>query len=351
VRLKSYRTLRDSARNLVSSGANATMVAQATGISRASLYRSIPAPQPALLKRKSHNALSEEEKKEVMSVLNSEEFVEDTPWQVVPKLQDQGRWLCSVSTMYRLLKANNQLRERRHQRRHPKYVKPTLEATLPNQVWTWDITRLPGPHQGDFFYAYVMLDLYSRMVVGWMIAMEEASVQAQHFIREAVKQQGVDPNALIIHSDRGSPMKAKSTVKLLASLGLSQSFTRPRTSNDNAFSEANFKTLKYHRYFKPWYESKADAEGVLDKFFQWYNNEHMHSGLGFMTPATVHEGKVEEVKKKRLQVLKAAYHKHPERFSVGAVLPLPPEKVTINLPKDRRRAISYLAGEATLNRK
>ena len=296
------------------------MVAKATGISRASLYRATQRPQPSPLKRISHNALSEEERKQVMSVLNSEEFIEDTPWQVVPKLQDQGRWLCSVSTMYRLLKLNNQLRERRQQRRRPKYVKPTLEATSPNQIWTWDITRLPGPHKGDFFYAYAMLDLFSRMVVGWMVSTEETSAEAQYFIKEAVLQQGVDPKALIIHSDRGSPMKAKPTVKLLAALGLSQSFARPRTSNDNAFSESNFKTLKYHRYFKPWYESKKDAEGVLDNFFQWYNNEHMHSGLGFMTPATVHEGKVEQVKAQRLKVIKEAYHRHPERYSSGAVV-------------------------------
>lgn len=346
---KSYLTLRDEARKLVREGCNAKMVAQATGISRASLYRPVTESKATPMSKPiPHNALSEAERDEVMRILNSEEFIEDTPWQVVPKLQDQGKWLCSVSTMYRLLKANNQLRERRHQRRHPKYVKPTLEATSPNQVWTWDITRLPGSHKGEFFFAYVMLDLFSRMVVGWMISSEETSIKAQHFIKQTIIRQGVDPESLIIHSDRGSPMKAKPTVKLLATLGLSQSFARPRTSNDNAFSESNFKTLKYHRYFKPWYESKKEAEGVLDKFFQWYNNEHMHSGLGFMTPVTVHEGKVEEVKARRLKVIKAAYQKHPERYPSGAVLPLPPEKVVINLPKDRRRAITYLAGETTL---
>ena len=343
-----YRDLRNKARKFVQDrGFPPGLVVRATGISRASLYRREKCSR--LIKpRKAHNALSKLEQSRVLEVLMSKEFIEDTPWQVVPILQDRGVWLCSVSTMYRLLRSNSQSMERRNQRRHPKHNLPKIEAKGPGEVWTWDITRLAGPHQGSHYFLYVMLDLFSRYVVGWMISPNENSETAQHFIRETVRLEKPS-GSLIIHSDRGSPMKASNTVKLLAALGLSQSFARPRTSDDNPFSEAQFKTLKYHRLFKPWYESVEDARETLDKFFEWYNNDHMHSGLGFMTPATVHKGQVEEVKLRRLEALKLAYERTPERFPAGAVLPLPPEKVTINLPKDCRRVIRYLDGKTTLN--
>jgi len=343
--------MRDAVRQLVKGQRlNVDLVSRGTGISRASLYRQTP-PLDKIdgrMGRTAPNALSPSEREEVLNVLLSEEFAEETPWQVVPKLQDQGQWLCSVSTMYRILRKNKLSKERRHQRRHPKYARPVVEATSSGQVWTWDITRLEGPFKGKHYYLYVMLDLYSRYVVGWMVSANENAEQAQHFIVTCLSKSGVNPETLTIHSDRGSPMTATGTIELLAKLGLSQSFSRPRISNDNPFSEAQFKTLKYHRFFKPWYETIEEAEEVLDKFFQWYNNDHMHSGLGFMTPATVHHGKVEEVKMRRLEAIKAGYHRHPERFSIGAVLPLPPEKVSINLPKSSRRGISYLAGITTL---
>jgi len=284
----------------------------------------------------------------VLKVLHSEEYIEETPWQIVPKLQDQGIWLCSVRTMYRILAENKEVRERRNQRRHPKYVKPVVKATGPNQVWTWDITRVPGPYKGKFYFLYVMLDIYSRYVVGWLVSERENGETAQHFIRETIRRENVDANKLTIHSDRGSPMTASNTVQLLAVLGLSQSFSRPRVSDDNPFSEAQFKTLKYHRLFKPWYENIEESRSVLDIFFSWYNNDHMHSGIGFMTPETVHKGRIEEVKMKRLNTIKKAYDRHPERFPKGAVLPLPPTEVGINIPRSSKPAISYLRGDVTL---
>lgn len=326
------------------------LLSKATGISKSTLYRKAPPnDKPRKLRSaRPANALSKAERDKVMEVMSSEEFIEDTPWQIVPKLLDRGIWYCSQSTMYRLLRANSQCKERRNQRRHPKYIKPEIEVHAPCQAWSWDITRIAGPLKGQCYFLYVMLDLFSRYVVGWMVSSLENSAQAKHFIRECVVKQGVDPHKLLIHSDRGSPMTAQTTVKLLATLGLSQSFARPRTSNDNPYSEAQFKTLKYHRLFKPWYGSLKDAEETLDKFFSWYNNEHMHSGIGFMTPATVHNSRDGEVKETRFDAMKKAYENHPERFSRGAVLPLPPEKVVINKPKGMKRAIKYLEGNAIL---
>ena len=286
----------------------------------------------------------------MLQTLHSEEFLDATPYQIVPMLLERGEWLCSIRTMYRILAKNSEVKERRHQRRHPSYEKPVVIATGPNQVWTWDITRLPGPFKGKSFYLYVMLDLYSRFVVGWMVAHEENASQAQYFIRESLKKQNVDPACLTIHSDRGSPMTASSMITLFAVLGLSQSFSRPRVSNDNPFSESHFKTLKYHRMFKNNYENIDDAKQTLDKFFAWYNNEHMHSGLGLMTPKTVYECRAEEVAAQRFEVLKAACNRHPERFPNGATLPLPPKEVGINITKNNSKpAISYLNGNVILN--
>jgi putative transposase len=305
------------------------------GVSRSSMNRwqKTPEPKPRL-SRVPSNALSSSEKAQIRDVLHSEEFVEDTPYQIVSKLLDRGEWLCSIRSMYRILSEAADIKDRRNQRRHPKYVKPIIQATAPRQLWSWDITRLPAEIKGKYYFLYAMIDVYSRYVVGWMITHEENSDRAQHFIRETLRQQGIEDKVqLTIHSDRGSPMTASNTVELLAVLGLAQSFARPRVSDDNPFSEAQFKTLKYHRFFKPWYESLEDAKESLAKFFEWYNTEHRHINLGLLTPEVVHMGKVDEVLATRAQALEVAYYRHPERFSNrGPKLLIPQDRVGINIP-------------------
>ncbi len=234
--------------------------------------------------------------------------------------------------MYRVLNDHSEVKERRNQRRHPTFERPELVADAPNQVWSWDITRIPGPVKGSSYFLYAMLDIFSRYIVGWMIVSSESSKHAQHFIRETVKKWGIKDRNLVIHSDRGSPMTAKGTSELLGLLGLTQSLSRPRTSNDNAFSESHFKTLKYHRYFKPWFESISDAQNTLQKFFDWYNKEHRHSGLGYLTPEGIHLGRVEEILSKRQEILTNAWQTNPERFPKGMPKPpVPPTSVCINV--------------------
>ncbi len=295
-------------------------------------------------KRIAPNKLNTAERQQVLDLLHSEEFIEDTPYQVVSKLLDRGSYHCSIRSMYRILDDAKELKERRNQRRHPQYVKPMVVATRPNQLWSWDITRLAGERKGKYFYLYVMIDVFSRYVVGWMITHEENSARAQHFIRETVRSHQIDDtNELTIHSDRGSPMTASNTVELLAVLGLAQSFSRPRISDDNPFSEAQFKTLKYHRYFKPWYANVGEAIVLLGEFFEWYNKEHRHINLGLMTPEVVHQGKVAEVVERRSLVLREAFERHPERFSKkGPKLLIPQSEVGINVPV-KRQSICVLA--------
>lgn len=320
-----------------------TFLASVLGINRSSLYASRRREtKDKRLGKRPKNALTEEEKQIVLNCMNSEEFCDETPYEIVPRLMERGVWHCSIRTMYRILNENKAIKDRRNQLRHPKYVKPVLSATGPNQVWTWDITRVQGPFKGRYYYLYVMIDLYSRYIVGWTVNAAENSESAQHFIRETVRKHQVDPENLSIHSDRGSPMTASNTVNLLSVLGLTQSFARPRTSNDNPYSESQFKTLKYHRLFKQWFKSTEDANESLDKFFLWYNKDHMHSGLGLMTPETVHLGRVKEVAALRWQTLRLARKKNPERFSRPIKVALPPAQVGINLPKDTQPAIRYL---------
>jgi len=240
--------------------------------------------------------------------------------------------------MYRILEQENELKERRNQRQHPSFNKPVIKAIAPNMLWSWDITRLCGPYKGHYYFLYAMIDIYSRYVVGWMISERENADQAGHFIRETKRKwQDKCSDELTIHSDRGSPMTAANTVELLAALGLVQSFSRPRVSDDNAYSESQFKTLKYHRFFKQWYESIEDAEQTLKKFFDWYNHEHRHINLGLMTPAMVHEGQSGDVIKSRSEVLKAAFSQHPERFSKkGPKLLIPQQETGINISVKRQ---------------
>ena len=236
--------------------------------------------------------------------------------------------------MYRILAENQESRERRDQLRHPVYARPELVATAPNQVWSWDITKLLGPVKWTYYYLYVMLDIFSRYVVGWLLADCEASVLAQELISQSCDKQGVRPEQLTIHADRGSPMIAKPVALLLADLGVTKSHSRPHTSNDNPFSEAQFKTMKYRPDYPARFGCQEDAHSWAQSFFRWYNTEHRHSGIGLMTPHVVHYGQASQLFAARQRVLQLAYAAHPERFVKG--LPQPPQLppvVWINPPK------------------
>jgi putative transposase len=260
--------------------------------------------------------------------------VDKAPAEVYATLLDDGIYLCSVRTMYRLLDQHHELRERRNQLRHPVYHKPELLARGPNQVWSWDITKLLGPAKWTYFYLYVILDIFSRYVVGWLLARHENAALAQRLIRETLEKEPVDPQALTIHSDRGSPMKSSTVAQLLATLGVTKSHSRPHCSNDNPFSESQFKTLKYQPQFPDRFGSYEDALAFCRRFVRWYNHEHYHSGLGLLTPDSVHHGQAETVRARRQRVLDAAYADHPERFAKGRPSPSPaPQEVWINPPQ------------------
>ncbi len=237
--------------------------------------------------------------------------------------------------MYRILDTFDQVKERRRQRRHPAYTKPELLATGPNQVWTWDITKLRGPTKGVYFYLYVILDLFSRYVVGWMVAPRETADLAHHLVDTTCQRQGIAPEQLTLHADRGAPMTAKSMAELLVDLGVSKSHSRPQVCDDNPYSEAHFKTLKYRPDFPDRFGSLADARAWSRSFFHGYNEDHYHSGLGLLTPATVHAGHHSSVQAQRQKVLDAAYAAQPQRFGQGRPTPQPlPEAVWINPPKN-----------------
>ena len=322
----------------ISSQVGTAAACEALDVSRATVYRrrSPPAPQagPAEPRPPSHRALTLEERQAVLAVLNDPEFMDKTPAVIHAMLLDQDTYLCSVRTMYRILTEEGQVKERRDQLRHPVYKRPELVAKGPNQVWSWDITKLPGPEKGIYYSLYVMLDIYSRCVVAWDVAPSESGLIAKHFIQEALDKEGIRPgHPLTIHSDRGSPMRSKPVVFLLADLGLTKTHGRPRVSNDNPFSESQFKTMKYRPEFPERFGSVQDARAFLREFFRWYNEEHCHSGIAMLTPAQVHGGRAEQVLEHRHAVLVAAREAHPERFVRGVPAPrcLPPA-VWINPP-------------------
>jgi putative transposase len=286
----------------------------------------MPAPQP--------RALSEVERTELHRVLDSEEFVDEAPATVYAKLLDQGVYLASVSTMYRVLRDHDEVRERRRQATHPAAKKPELLATRPNEVYSWDITKLLGPAKWTWFYLYVILDIYSRYVPGWLLAHAENARLAEALLADTAAKQHIIPGQLTIHADRGSPMTAKSVAFLLAELGVTKSHSRPHVSNDNPYSESQFRTMKYRPTFPDRFGSYQDAHTFCGRFFRWYNHEHRHSGIGFHTPADVHYGRAELVRARRADVLSAAYTAHPERFV--RKLPTPPALPTavwINQPR------------------
>jgi len=272
-------------------------------------------------------------------VLHEPRFVDLAPAEVYATLLDEGRYLCSERTMYRVLAAHQEVRERRNQLRHPSYAAPELLARRPNELWSWDITKLLGPAKWTYFYLYVMLDVFSRYVVGWMVTHGESATLAERFIHETCVRQGIGRDHLTIHADRGQAMTSKSVAFLLADLGVTKTHSRPHVSNDNPYSEAHFKTLKYRPAFPDRFGSLQDARVHGQSFFTWYNIEHHHSGLGLLTPYDVHHGLAEQRVAARATVLAAAYAAHPERFPGG--LPEPaagPTDVWINPPRTSERS-------------
>jgi putative transposase len=308
---------------------------EALGVSPATIYRrrrppepraSNPRPPPA-------RALTPAERDTVLETLHAERFMDRSPAQVWATLLDEGRYLASERTMYRILAEKGESRERRDQLVHPAYRKPELLAERPNELWSWDITKLLGPAKWTYFYLYVILDVFSRYVVGWTIQHRESAVVAERLIAQALLQQGITPGQLTIHADRGSSMRSKPVAFLLADLGVTKTHSRPYTSTDNPYSEAQFKTLKYRPDFPDRFGSILHARSFGRPFFSWYNQEHRHSGIGLMTPATVHYGQAAAVRERRAQVLAAAYAENPDRFVHGA--PQPPRLPTaawINRP-------------------
>ena len=278
--------------------------------------------------------LSVIERQEVLDVLHADRFVDQAPAEVYATLLDEGTYHCSIRTMYRVLEEAGEVRERRDQARHPHYQAPELLATGPNQVWSWDITKLLGPMKWMYFYLYVILDIFSRYVVGWMIATHESSALAKRLITETCEKQNVLSGQLTIHADRGSSMKSKPVALLLADLGITKTHSRPRVSDDNPYSESQFKTLKYRPGFPDRFGSIQDARALCQDFFSWYNGEHRHSGIGLLTPEVVHYGQAQAVIEQRRIVLASAFGAHPERFVRGLPVPPPlPEAAWINKPK------------------
>jgi len=290
--------------------------------------RLVPAQRPSPAR-----ALSSSEQRTVRDVLHAERFVDRAVAQVYAMLLDEGTYVCSPRTMYRLLAAAGETRERRRQLIHPPYQKPELLATQPNEVWSWDITKLRGPVKWSYFYLYVILDIFSRYVVGWMVAHRESSLLAKRLIEDTCRKERVERGQLTIHADRGSSMTSKPVALLLADLGVTKTHSRPHVSDDNPFSESQFKTLKYRPEFPGRFGSIEDARAFCRNFFPWYNTEHRHSGIAMMPPEIVHRGRTAECLAVRQATLRQAYAAHPERFVHKAPKPAtPPSKTWINPP-------------------
>jgi len=279
-------------------------------------------------------ALSQDEHQTVIDILHSDRFLDDTPYQVYATLLDEGYYHCSIRTMYRLLtEEHGCVKERRKHVQRPNYVKPELLATSQNQVWSWDITKLKGPVKWTYYHLYVIIDIYSRYVVGWMIAHREQNALAKRLIEESCEKQNIEPNQLTVHADRGPSMRSNVVANLLADLGITKTHNRPYVSNDNPYSEAQFKTLKYCPEFPDRFGSIQDSRSFCQSFFNWYNNKHRHTGIGLMTPEQVHYGMADRIKKDREVVLSAAFKNNPNRFK--GKIPVPPKlpkAVWINKP-------------------
>jgi putative transposase len=322
----------------------------ALGVPRATFYRwrgrggrsapegaAAPSGAPITARPRVHpRALAADERQAVLDALHSPRFCDASPAETYATLLDEGTYLASERTMYRLLAAAGETGERRNQRVHPAYARPELLATAPNQVWSWDITKLLGPAKWTYFYLYVLyvlLDIFSRYVTGWMVAHQEQAALAERLIGETAAKQGIAAGQLTLHADRGSSMTSKPVAFLLADLGITKTHSRPHVSNDNPYSEAQFKTLKYRPAFPARFDSIEAARGFCRDFFPWYNTQHRHSGLGLLTPEAVHYAQAETVHAARRQVLHAAYAAHPERFVRRRPEPPPlPTAAWINPP-------------------
>lgn len=306
---------------------------------RSTYYRAKSGPKERTQRRRLGRRLTVAEREQVMQTLTSDRFCDQPVRQVWASLLDAGTYLCSVRTMYRILEENQAVRERRNQLCHPSYQRPELLATGPNQLWSWDITKLKGPHKWTYFYLYDIMDVYSRKVVGWLLAGRESATLAVELIRQSCAREGIRRDELTVHADRGSSMRSKPVAFLLADLGVTKTHSRPYTSTDNPYSEAQFKTLKYQPDFPERFGSIEDARAFLVRFFGWYNGEHRHGGIGLVTPLQRHDGTDRRVYRDRQEVLKAFYERHPERFVRG--VPLPPElpgEVWINKPQPDQQA-------------
>ena len=312
----------------------------ALAVSRATVHRhrarlAAPAAIPKARPRPARG-LSDVQQQAVLDLLHAPRFADQAPTEIYATLLDEGAYHCSIRTMYRILDANAEVRERRNQLRHPAYSKPELLAQGPNQVWSWDITKLKGPTKWSYFYLYVIIDIFSRRVVGWCVADAESATLFKALFDDTITKHNVPPGQLTLHADRGGPMKAKSTALMLADLGVTKSHSRPHTSNDNPFSESHFKTLKYQPTFPKRFGCIEDAKAFCRAFFDWYNQQHHHAGIGLMTPDQVHYGQANPVYAARQETLDQAFRDNPERFVNKA--PMPPDKPTevwINPPTVR----------------
>lgn len=308
----------------------------ALGVARASYYRWRSPSAAAPAERQSPRALSAAERMAVLDILHEPRFIDLAPAQVYATLLDEERYVCSQRTMYRILAAHSEVRERRDQLRRPSYARPELLATGPNQLWSWDITKLKGPAKWTYFYLYVILDVFSRYVVGWMVAHRESARLAERLIGESCRRQAIERGQLTVHADRGSSMTSKAVALLLSDLGVTKTHSRPHVSNDNPYSEAQFKTLKYRPEFPDRFGSIEDARAVCADLLRWYNHEHRHVGLGLFTPHDVHSGCARSKLDDRARVLATAYAAHPERFPHGRPEPPAlPTEVWINRPSNQ----------------
>jgi transposase InsO family protein len=322
----------DLLEDLVDPNVSVVAACAALGVSRATLYRATCPPAPPTLRERapSPRRLSDDERQAIVDLMHTPEFVDQPPMEMFAKLLSQGVYLASIRTIYRVLAELGESKERRNQRLPHRYVKPSLTATGPNQVWTWDITKLATLQKGIFLHAYVIIDLFSRYVVGWMVAAKERKHLAAQLFADTIARHGIEPG-LVVHSDRGAAMKSDTLAQLLATLGVDQSFSRPRVSDDNPFSEAQFKTLKYQPDYPERFTGVLHARGWLEPFFRWHNDDHHHSSLALFTPAQVFLGRVAVVHAVRQEALDAAYVLHPQRFPNGPPkAALPPAEVHIN---------------------
>jgi putative transposase len=309
---------------------------QALDLPRSSYYRTLQPPRPPRLtrpRRRSSRALTPDEQTVVRNHLNSERFVDRAPRAVYATLLDEGVYLCHWRTMYRLLGADASTRERRALRRHPVYQRPELLATAPRQLWSWDITKLRGPRPGIWYNLYVVLDVFSRLIVGWIVAAREDALLAEQLIADACAREAIEPGQLTVHADRGAPMTSKTLAELFLDLGVSKSHSRPSVSDDNPYSESQFKTMKYGASYPERFISLEQARRWVADFVSFYNTEHRHEGIGLLPPIVVHQGRADVVSAARQSTLDGAQTAHPERFVRGRPQPpRVPEAVWINRP-------------------